>query len=404
LKSRCAAVAVLGTALLVGISSHAAADDGMTLDDALARARERSLDVLAARRRVAEAEARLSTRPALRDNPVLEGAVGARDRLPDDFEVGVSQTFELGGRGGSRRDIERAGLAREQAEAAQVERAVLRDVRAAFLRGLYAAERLRLARSMEADAAELVRIARRRHEAGDVAALDLNVAGSAASRARAEVKAAEAAQASALGELRVMLVLDPSEPLALAGPLRQARAYDAAALQAAIAERPEIRALEAQLLEAEAEARLGKGHAWPDLTPALRYERDEGERVLWAGLSVSLPLFERGQQMRAVSEVRAERLRSELVARKRVLATQVAGTLGLFDLRQAAVGELEANASTLADSETLARRSYEVGQIGLAELLLVRREAAEARRQWLDSLLELATVRAELDALAGGSR
>jgi cobalt-zinc-cadmium efflux system outer membrane protein len=395
---------VLGTALAVGMSPHAAAADGLTLEAALARASERSPDLLAARRRVAEAEARLRTRPALRDNPALEAALGARDRSPDDFEVGLSQTFELGGRGGSRRDIERAGLAREEAEAAQVERAVLRDVRAAFLRGLHAAERLRLARSMETDATELVRIARRRHEAGDVAALDLNVAASAGSRARAEAKAAEAAQASALTDLRVMLALDPGEPLSLAGPLLEPRKYDANALQAAIAERPEIRALQAQLLEAEAEVRLGKGHAWPDLTPALRYERDEGQRVLWAGLSISLPLFDRGQQLRAVSETRSERLRSELEARKRALATQAAGTLGLYELRQAAVGELEANASTLADSETLARRSYEVGQIGLAELLLVRREAAEARRQWLDSLLELAQVRAELDALAGGSR
>jgi outer membrane protein, heavy metal efflux system len=402
MKSGC--VAVLATALAVGLPSHAAAADGLTLEAALARARERSLDVLAARRRVAEAEARLQARPALRDNPALEGALGVRDAVPDDFEVGISQTFELGGRGGSRRDIERAGLARGQAEAAQVERGVLRSVRAAFLRGLHSSERLRLARSMETDAAELVRIARRRHDAGDVAALDVNVASSAESRARAEVKAAEAAQASALTELRVMLVLDPGEPLSLTGPLQEQRAYDAAALVASVGQRAEVRALEAELLEAEAEVRLGKGHAWPDLTPALRYERDEGRRVLWAGLSVSLPLFDRGQQLRAVSEVRAERLRSELNARKRVFATQVAGTLGLYDLRLAAVGELEANASTLADSETLARRSYEVGQIGLAELLLVRREAAEARRQWLDSLLELAEVRADLDALAGGAR
>ncbi len=402
MKSVC--VAALGAALAVGLSSQAAAADGLTLEAALARARERSLDILAARRRVAEAEARLQTRPSLRDNPTVEVALGSRDTAPDDFEVGISQTFELGGRGGSRRDIERAGLSRAQADAVQVERGVLRNVRAAFMRGLHSAERLRLARSMEADAGELVRIARRRHEAGDVAALDVNVASSAESRARAEVKAAEAAQASAFTEIRVLLVLELSEPLTLTGPFQEQREYNAAALVAAVTGRPEIRALEAELLEAEAEVRLGKGHAWPDFTPALRYERDEGRRVLWAGLSVSLPLFDRGQQLRAVAEVRAERLRWELEARKRVLGTQVAGTLAQHDLRLAAVGELEANASTLADSETLARRSYEVGQIGLAELLLVRREAAEARRLWLDSRLELAEVRADLDALAGGSR
>jgi hypothetical protein len=97
-------------------------------------------------------------------------------------------------------------------------------------------------------------------------------------------------------------------------------------------------------------------------------------------------------------------LRGEAEARTRILQTQVQGALALHEMRLAAVKELAANADTLAESEGLARRSYEVGQIGLGELLLVRRETADARRQWLDSLLDLAQVRAELDSLAGGSR
>jgi cobalt-zinc-cadmium efflux system outer membrane protein len=403
MKSGC--VAVLGAALAVCMSSsHALAADELTLEAAVGLARERSIDILGARRRVAEAEARLRTRPALRDNPAVDGARGARKLSPADFSVGLSQTFELGGRGGSRGDIDRAGLAREQAQATEVERNVLREVRVTFLRGLHAAERVRLARSVETDAAELERIARRRHETGDIAALDVNVASSTRSRARAELKAAEAAQTSALTELRVLLGLAATEPLTLAGPLWEARSYDSAQLMAGIGDRPEVRALEAQVREAEAEVRLGKGFAWPDVTPAVRYERDEGKRVLWAGLSISLPFFDRGQQLRAVGRARAEGLRAEAEARNRALQTQVQGALALHELRLAAVTELAANAETLADSEALARRSYEVGQIGLGEMLLLRRETAEARRQWLDSLLELAQVRAELDSLAGGSR
>ena len=106
---------------------------------------------------------------------------------PADFEVGLSQSFELGGRGGSRRDADTAALAREEADAAQVERDVLREVRIAFVRGLHAAERLRQARSLEAGAAELERIVRRRHETGDVADLDLNVASSARARSDSSI-------------------------------------------------------------------------------------------------------------------------------------------------------------------------------------------------------------------------
>jgi cobalt-zinc-cadmium efflux system outer membrane protein len=173
---------------------------------------------------------------------------------------------------------------------------------------------------------------------------------------------------------------------------------------AAVGERPEVQAVEAQVREAEAEIRLGKGFAWPEITPGIRYERDEGDRVIWAGLSIRLPVFDRGQQVRAVGRIRADRLRGEAEARKRILQTQVRGALALHEMRLAAVKELAANADTLAQSEALARRSYEVGQIGLGELLLLRRETAEARRQWLDSLVDLAQTGAELDSLAGGSR
>jgi cobalt-zinc-cadmium efflux system outer membrane protein len=397
-------MAVLGGVLAACLSPQAAAAEGLTLEAALALARERSFEILASRRRVSEAGARLRTRPALRDNPVVEGAVGARDASPDDFEVGLSQTFELGGRGGSRRDAYTAALSREEADAALVEREVLRQVRVAFLRGLHAVERLRQARLLEAGAAELERIVRRRHETGDVADLDLNVASSVRARARADLKDAEAAQASALTELRVRVGLGAGEPLSLTGDLLEERSYDVARLVSAIEEHPELRSLEAQLREAEAELRLGKGFAWPDLTGTVRYERDEGDRILWAGLSVSLPVFDRGQQLREVGRASADGLRAEVEAKKRVLQNQLQGALTLYELRLAAVGELASNAATLADSEVLGRRSYEAGQIGLAELLLLRKSIAEARLQWLDSLLELGRVRAELDALAGGSR
>jgi cobalt-zinc-cadmium efflux system outer membrane protein len=402
MKNGC--VALLATGIAFWLPPHSGAAEGLTLESAVALARERSLDILVARRRVAEAEARERTRPALSGNPVVAGAIGARDGSPDDFELELGQTFELGGRGGARRDIQRAGVAREIAEAAGVERRVLREVRAAFLRGLHAEERLRLAHSVSADAAELRRIAGRRHEAGDAAALEVNVATSALSRAQAEVKAAEAARASALTELRLLLGLPPGEPLSLGGQLKEERSYDAALLMAGIRERPEVRALEAQIQEAEAEVRLGKGLAWPEIRPAIRYERDEGDRLIWAGLSVTLPVFERGEQVRGVGLARAEGLRAEAAALALALQNEVQGALDLHELRAAAVEELSANTATLADSEELARRSYDAGQIGLGELLLLRRETVEARRLYLDSLLGLAQARAELDSLAGAAR
>lgn len=398
-------VAVLCTALAVCLPSSSQAAEGMTLDSALERARQRSVAILASRGRVAESEARLRARPALRDNPEIGVSRGARrGATTGDFELELSQTLELGGRGRARRMSDEAALARDGADADETERTVLREVRTAFLRGLHAAERLRLALSVEADAVELHRIAERRRASGDIADLEVNVAASGLARARAELKAAEAAQAAAHGDLRALLDMAPGEPLSLAGLLGEERPYDPVRLLATIDQRPEVRALEAQLREAEAEVRLGRGLAWPEVTPGVRYERDQGDRVLWAGLRVTLPLFDRGQQLRATGAARVQRLRTEIEARKRVLRNQLQAALAVHDLRLAAASELTANSRRLADNEALARRSYEVGQIGLAELLLLRRESADSRREWLDSLFELAQTSAELDSLVGGSR
>jgi outer membrane protein, heavy metal efflux system len=393
-------VAAFAAVCAAAVPPCAGAAEGLTLEAALARARQHAPRILSARARAAEALARLQQRPPLRDNPSLEVMAGAR-RGADarDLEAGLAQTLELGGRGRARRAADAAGRDREEAEALAVERAVLRQVRSAFARALHADALAGLAATQEHTAAALHHVAERRHAAGDVAALDVNVAASALSRARAEAKGAAAAQRAALGELRVLLDVPLDEPLSLDGALGDDPVVDAGPPD--LGHRPEVLALQAALAEAEAELRLGRGQAWPDVTPAIRYEREQGDRVFWAGLTVSLPVFDRGQQLRATAGARAARLRAERDALLRALAVERQTALAVHELRRAAVAELGANAERLADNEHLAGRSYEVGQIGLAELLLVRRETADARRQWLSSLLELAQARAEVESMGG---
>ena len=55
----------------------------------------------------------------------------------------------------------------------------------------------------------------------------------------------------------------------------------------------------------------------------------------------------------------------------------------------------------LEENERLTTRSYEVGQLGLPELLFIRHETLDTRAQYLDALLEAALTRVDLDATAG---
>jgi cobalt-zinc-cadmium efflux system outer membrane protein len=201
--------------------------------------------------------------------------------------------------------------------------------------------------------------------------------------------------------LRVLLNLAPEEPLSVSGELGERRSYELGELMARAFQRPDLRALEAELGAAEAEIRLGRGFAWPNVSPAIRYERDEGKRVLWGGLTVTLPFFNRGQELRAVGEARAQRIRSEIGLLKLAVQNEIKTALEAYLLRVQAADELRATLGALDDNEDLVRRSYAAGQIGLAELLLVRRDVLETRLAALDRLLDAAQAASELESRAG---
>jgi len=105
--------------------------------------------------------------------------------------------------------------------------------------------------------------------------------------------------------------------------------------------------------------------------------------------------------LRAVGGARAARLRAELEAARTRVQLEVRSAFEGYRRRLAAVRLLEAEAIPgLDENETLTTRSFDVGQLGLLELLLIRREILDTRSQYLDALLEAALARIDLDASA----
>jgi outer membrane protein, heavy metal efflux system len=378
----------------------------MTIDQALAKARTRAPQILAAEDRVAEARGRLTgASVGLQENPTIETAVGPRfspngDTV--DYDVTLSQSFEMGGRRGARIAGARAGIEREKATSRDVIRRLLRDVSVAFARGLAAKERLRLAEASSKIAAELFQGMERRYQAGDVPILDVNLSHNSAARTRAEIRSAQAAYVSAIGDLRILLGMTHDEPLNIAGDLRDRRRFDLSALMTKAGDRPDLRALVAERSEAQADVRLGQGFRWPTVAPAFSFKRDQGDSVVQGGLSFTLPVFNRGQELQAVGQARSRRLERELEATKRIVSVEVQTAFDVYQLQVAAVEELERDAlPSLEENETLSRRSFEEGEIGLAELLLIRREGIDLRSIYTERLLEAAVAGIELESRAG---
>jgi len=170
----------------------------------------------------------------------------------------------------------------------------------------------------------------------------------------------------------------------------------------ALNERPDFKALQAELGEAEADVRLGEGFKWPDLGLTTRYKRDTGDNVYQGGVKITLPVFSRGQELRATGTARAARIRLEVEALRNAVEHDVTSASATYESRVKASTELERGAlPNLADNENLAKRSYEEGEIGAAELLLIRRETLETRLAYLNSLLEAKLAEIELQFRAG---
>jgi cobalt-zinc-cadmium efflux system outer membrane protein len=173
------------------------------------------------------------------------------------------------------------------------------------------------------------------------------------------------------------------------------------ALRAA-ADRPELHVLTADIQQAEAAIGHALTYSRPEYGLAARYTREEGDHIVLGGLRITLPLVATAQEPRDVASAQAARLRTELVMARTRIESEVRSAHMAYSRRLNAVRVLERDAlPTLDENTQLNARSFDVGQIGLPEMLLVQREILEARLHYLDALLEAALARVELDARAG---
>ena len=409
----------------------------LTMTGALERARQSAPAIVAARMRVDEARGRvIGASLPFSSNPSVEIEAGRRSGATSstDYGVAVGQDIDLPRRRHARIDAAHAVVTQEEQRARDVERGVLREVATAFLRALEARERADAAASGRQLAEEALRIAERRYTAGDVAQLDVNLVRTAVARADADVRTATATLAGQVTHLQVLLGIP--EPIEIGGSLRDAdqlavdgwplagdpsrprfslsrqpptanRQPPAATLASddlvqRAADRPDVQIVDAEIAEAEAEQRLAQTMRLPNFGLRASYSREEGDRILLGGVGITLPVFHRGQEATAVAGARLARLRAEREALTRTIEAEVRGAAASYEALRAAAAQYEQSVLPLIEeNERLALESYDVGQIGLADLLLVRREALDARRAFLDQLIEMRLAEVELRAHAG---
>lgn len=378
----------------------------LDLAGAIATARQSSPVVQAARLRIREAHGDLTGASLLLvNNPELSASAGPRSAAATssgssiDIDVGLEQRLEIAGQRGHRIDRARAAEHASEATAEDVQRVVDLAVGLTFSEALGAEKRVQVLEESERLAHSLFDAARLRLQRGDATPLELNTARIRHAEVRRKLSSARAVRRTTIIRLSELLGLSPETDLRLRGDLPDtalAQPEDRLVVQA-LAARPDLRAATNEVEVADAAVKLADSQAWPDVSLALVYAREQQDQLIRGGLRVPVPLFNRNQGERERARATAERARAEKATRQLTVESEVRTAYAEYEQSKDALQLYDAEVLR-AQEETLQllQRAFEAGQVGYADLIVVQREVLEGREGYLDVRLDYARARARV--------
>lgn len=408
--------------VLVLASGGRAAAGPVTEEDVVRLARERDPEAALARAAVtvagAEAlRASLYPDPSLAwDRETLSGA-GADGEREDFFRLTVP--IELSGRRRAGRALAAAEVAGAEALAARAQSDAVVASLILFYDALAADRRVEIAARTVARLDEAARVLGRRHAEGTSSGYESTRLELEAELARSELRQAEARAAAARAELALVLGLEPAagqtQGQAQGAGQGQAQGSGAGLVLAgslaprvpgAFAGAPPERRSSSLLRASAARARdAGDAARWAwvplvSLSAGLRMaEAGETRYGYVAGVSFDVPLFSRGQ------DVRAEAGAAERLALARAAAAERTATRAQLAAEQAlalAQGELarfeQATGDRLQTLERAAESGYREGVRSIVELVDAQRARTSVELRQLE--LALAAKRAEIELRA----
>lgn len=387
----------------------------LTLQEAWGLAEKANPAFRAVQAESAAAEGRLAeSRAPLFNNPTASveswrgktpQAIPPGDR-ESDWRTGLSQTFEIAGQQGRRRDAAESDIAAVRANVEDARAQLRAEVEQRFIQVLA----LQLRSSVERETVSLIEHAaetvRKRRDAGQVSRLDSNLAGVEAERARNTLNQLGEQLTQARADFGALLQLPPGELPEVAGELRRGDRYSLEDLLDSASQRQRLVALARREEAARSRLELERAARYPDVTLGIFTGREGPPdlRTNIVGLSVALPLpvFRRNEAGvgRAVTELSQAQI--ERQAAERDIAAGVRAQWQRVTQLQTRANRLrEAVLPALEENRRLSQTALREGEIGIAEVLLVNRQVAEARREALDAESELRRARIELERAAG---
>jgi len=387
--------------MLSAAGGFAESYDALTLEQALSLARTHSpalraadLEVNAARTAVGAA--------GLWENPLLgleaEGIGGDLDLYQDaEYTIGIKQQFQLGGKRQMERVAAEQSVNAFMASTAESMLQLETGVRHAFMELLAQQEISRVRDEQMELARAFVEVARRRLEAGAGSELEKVQADLALEETTLAQTCCFGDVAAAKAELASLLGIPAGELPQVEGPYYEVESYADLAVKGG---HPILRRLDVEAERALADAERARAQDVADITLGVGYKHEAIDDISTFVLSASMPLSfnRRGRAEHAAGLIRTDAVRATREEARRRLQQKLDT---LRERHKGAVMEVMLTRDNLMpkaeQAYSLSREGYEAGRFSWLELISAQQHLAEVRIRYIESLLTMHRIEAELE-------
>jgi len=385
----------------------------MTLEEAVATALRQNPELEGLRLEAEAAEAQLEkARLPLIANPVLETSGSRKELDPEEgagwvtnYGVKLSQEFEVAGQRSIRIDVAQKALARTGLEIADKERTLRYEVKDAYAAALASKERISLAEEVVRLREDLLDLTRTKYRAGDVSALEVNLAEVEAVKARSELLAAEQSYRDAVLSLQGVMGTGGELLPSVEGALKPdiVAVPDRQTLRNGLQERPDVKAASLEVERSNRAVDLVRREAIPNPSLGAFYDRDELRNDVGVVLSISIPLFDRKQAERREARAKLEQSRIKRAGLDLAVEREFdeAYTNLVSSLRTLSLYKKEIVVRSLENLDLL-NLAFKEGKIGFYDIRLAQRDAVDVRFACLDALLRAEQAINAMERTIGG--
>ncbi|MEW5788656.1 MAG: TolC family protein [Pseudomonadota bacterium] len=296
-----------------------------------------------------------------------------------EWSAGLERGLRLGGKASLDAQIGELGRSEYEERLGEARHEAARELLDLWYASRKASLEARLWRQQVSLLEDQKRIVDTRVRRGDAARLDALQAQAALAQAQSSAVASEAREGIALAELRVRYPELPAPQDNSVSPVVP-EGDELAWLDRTLAHNHELLAIRRALGKARLLARRSEAEGVPDPVLGLYLASEQGgaERILGLSLSLPLPGEGRGAQTR-VRLAQAEVLAEQEAALIRQIKARVAGNWRLAVAEVETWQRLEEVALVAEKHADLARRALALGELGLSDTLLARRNALDSR-------------------------